>query len=53
MDNNPDYDHTERFDNFLNHSWSIKVKTQGKEDTVPIDIAEVTYDKVNNKSNNF
>ena len=30
MDNNPNYDHTEQFDNFLNHSWTTKVKTTGQ-----------------------
>lgn len=53
MDNNPEYDVTERYDNLFNHSWSIKVKTQGQENTVPIDIAEVTYNKSNKTGNNF
>ena len=29
MDNNPNYNYTEQYDNFLNHSWTTKVKTTG------------------------
>jgi hypothetical protein len=51
MTNNPNYDQTDFYEDFLTHSWSTKVKTMGSESTVPITISEVTY--LNGNASNF
>ncbi len=51
MTNNPNYDQTDFYDDFLTYNWSTKVKTMGTESTVPIGVKQVTY--LNGTETNF
>jgi len=42
MENNPNYNVTDYYNDFLNAAWTTKAKTLGNEYSVPIDITFVT-----------